>query len=229
MSDVVLRCPTCGTTQSHRGECDACSDGNVRYFCSNHSPGLWLDAQECEACGARFGETSAKPRPPSTRPIAPVSPRRTPRSEFLLSKPRSVDPARTRPKRLPDPLGTPRAPSVADLLARLLAARRERAGYKEEGERWGESPPEIPRPRLGGCVVRFIMFALLLLTLLVAGSFLFVGGVLQMFMGQAASRTESAALLAPRPAVTGQPGVAELTCSRLHKKGVAAAEIAVRA
>ena len=33
---VVLRCPTCGTTQGDAGECEACSEGEVRYFCTNH-------------------------------------------------------------------------------------------------------------------------------------------------------------------------------------------------
>ena len=53
---VVLRCPTCGTTQNHSGECDACSETDVRYFCTNHSPGVWLTDSRCTACGAKFGD-----------------------------------------------------------------------------------------------------------------------------------------------------------------------------
>lgn len=209
MSDVVLRCPTCGTTQNHQGECDACSEGQVRYFCSNHSPGLWLEGPECRACGARFGETPAKPRAPSPRPTAPISPAGT-RGPASAATPRSVEPARAAPGRPPDRGGTPRAPSAADLLARLLAARREGAGYKGKDARWGRLPTEGSRLRLGGCLRRFILFALLLFALLVAGSFFLVGGVLQMFTGVAASPTQQAALLVPWPAATVRSAVAEL-------------------
>ena len=73
MSAVVLRCPTCGTTQSHPGECETCFEGVVRYFCDNHTPGLWLDAPACHECGARFGEAPPKPakRPPIGAPATP--------------------------------------------------------------------------------------------------------------------------------------------------------------
>ena len=65
---VVLRCPTCGTTQGHPGECEACSEGHVRYFCTNHEQGMWLDGPVCTHCGSKFGDVSRTPptRPPTT-------------------------------------------------------------------------------------------------------------------------------------------------------------------
>ena len=61
---VVLRCPTCGTTQGDLGECEACSEGEVRYFCTNHDEGIWLDGSVCSRCGARFGDAPRKPPTP---------------------------------------------------------------------------------------------------------------------------------------------------------------------
>jgi hypothetical protein len=56
MSGVVLRCPNCGTVQTGMGECEACHEAKIRYFCTNHTPGLWLDTALCSQCGARLGE-----------------------------------------------------------------------------------------------------------------------------------------------------------------------------
>ena len=77
MSAVVLRCSNCGTTQSVRGECEACHEAQVRFYCTNHSPGRWLDGQVCAQCGAVYGRSEptprrAKPTPPS-RPEIPKS------------------------------------------------------------------------------------------------------------------------------------------------------------
>ena len=56
MSSVVLRCPNCGTTRPAPGECDACHEAMVRFYCTNHTPGRWLKTVACDACGARFGD-----------------------------------------------------------------------------------------------------------------------------------------------------------------------------
>lgn len=74
---VVLRCPTCGTTRPGPGDCEACHEAQVRYFCTNHTPGRWVDAPTCPQCGARFGEARRAPVPvpvPAewTRPRAPT-------------------------------------------------------------------------------------------------------------------------------------------------------------
>ncbi len=74
MSLVVLRCPNCGTTQAGPGECDACHEAQVRYFCTNHNPGQWLTSPKCPQCGAQFGVAgpvrSASPPPPRS-PVQP--------------------------------------------------------------------------------------------------------------------------------------------------------------
>lgn len=85
MSGVVLRCPNCGTTRSDNGECEACHEAQVRYFCTNHAPGRWLDAGACGPCGARFGDPVPMPvpapgasptggRPPAPQPRTSVTP-----------------------------------------------------------------------------------------------------------------------------------------------------------
>lgn len=193
MSDVVLRCPACGTTQSHTGECDACYEGQVRYFCSNHSPGLWLDEPQCKECGARFGETPRRRRAPSPSAAPPVPPRTPRRPESRTPRPRGAEPPPTRPGRPPDPVVTPAEPSLAGLLARVLSARRERGGYEVEEEPSAKPPPGLPLLRLKGCLFRFMLLALFLLALALAGSFLLVGNVLQLFIGDV---VRSATLLA---------------------------------
>jgi hypothetical protein len=74
MSGVVLRCPSCGTTKAAPGECDACHEAQVRYYCTNHTPGRWLDSRSCSQCGSQFGVPDPPPvvRSPPTRP--PASP-----------------------------------------------------------------------------------------------------------------------------------------------------------
>jgi len=182
MSGVALRCPKCGTTQSHTGECDACYGGLVRYFCSNHNPGLWLDEPVCKECGGKFGEAPRKrpaPPPPAASPTPPRAPRR-PESR----RPRVAEPPSTSPRRPPAPEVTsaePSLPSLKDLLTHLLLKRRERTVFKDEKGPWDEPPPEVRRrrPRAMGCLIKLILVALLLLALAFGVSFLFVAGALQ--------------------------------------------------
>lgn len=77
MSGVVIRCQNCGTTQATLGECEACHEAEVRYYCPNHSPGRWLDEPLCTACGARVGVPGRKERvsPPAV-PASPTPPGR---------------------------------------------------------------------------------------------------------------------------------------------------------
>jgi hypothetical protein len=63
MAGVVLRCPNCGTTKAAPGECQACHEAQVRYYCTSHTPGRWLDGAACSECGARFGEPARPPAP----------------------------------------------------------------------------------------------------------------------------------------------------------------------
>ena len=199
MSGVVWRCPKCGTTQSHSGECEACYDGQVRYFCSEHTPGLWLDEPICKECGAKFGETLRRPparRPPAPPPPAAPPPPKTRRPEVRRPMPRDAEPRLTGPRGGPDPEVTPTKPSLEDLLARMFSARRGHTGYEES--RWGEPEPEVRLRRsvLGGCLLRILLFALVLLALAVGGTFLLFGGALHYLLSDS---SHSARLLPASP------------------------------
>ena len=84
---VVLRCPNCGTTQATSGECEACHEAQVRYFCTNHEPGIWLTGPTCPQCAARVAPRPPapipRPRPPARVVIAPSREERPPRGWFL--------------------------------------------------------------------------------------------------------------------------------------------------
>ena len=79
---VVLRCPNCGTTQATAGECEACHEAQVRYFCTNHDPGIWLTGPTCAKCAARAvagpatatRSPSPPPRPRATLDLGPSRP-----------------------------------------------------------------------------------------------------------------------------------------------------------
>lgn len=178
MSGVVLRCPTCGTTQNHPGECDACYDDQVRYFCSNHNPALWLEKPVCRECGAKCGEAPRRhPVPPPRADSSPPA-RRMRRSEARLPIPPSEgDPRRSRPR---DPEAAPVAPSLADLLASVLVARRKRTSdWAEDELRWERPELRLPRFALKRFIVRLVWLALLLLAVAVTVTFLLVGSALQ--------------------------------------------------
>lgn len=189
MSGVVLRCPTCGTTQGHAGECDACFEGEVRHFCSNHTPGVWLDEPVCNQCGAKFGEAPrrAAPPPPSGARTGPPRETRRPEPRSPIPRDPEPEPSFTRPRRPPprvaDPVVTPRRPSLADLLATMSTERRERASKRVTLPRGDATPVATRKPiPVMGCFVRFVLFALLLLALAVAGLFLLMGGGLETFV-----------------------------------------------
>lgn len=210
MSGVALRCPTCGTTQNHEGECDSCYEDQVRYFCGNHDDGIWLDEASCAACGAKFGDLPKKaPAPPRRPPIVP--PRESPRPDAGRAPP----PRSRRPRRpgtpVPDPGLTPpawetsrdispprvevpiiRPPrrSLAEILVRMTAEERKHAGYRLE-DIVAIAKPDIRLPSLPikGCIFRFAMFLLLLFALAVGGLYLLVGGGVQTFVIDLAQST----------------------------------------
>lgn len=170
---VSLRCPTCGTTQSHPGECEACFEGEVRYFCSDHSPGMWIDGPICRTCGARYGET------PRTEPV--LSPRSKPvvsspeirRADTLPPKPTGGVASRpARPSRsAAGGEGTEDAtipPSLRDLLTALAEGRRERHRVEE-----GWTDPPVDRASRGvpvmGCLFRIVLLIVVLIALFFAG------------------------------------------------------------
>jgi hypothetical protein len=209
---VVLRCPHCGTTQGAPGECHACSEADVRYFCRNHDPGRWLDAPTCPACGARFGE-----RPPPQPPGAPQTRRPMPRPDARsvsasrrtdrVSRTRRRDAERSREyereaerERPPD---REPPPSLGDVLERMLGSRRRRRDDSEPSEgswetpegswetpegSWETPPLRVPDLRLPTLYLKQFLFRLLWMGLVfvvfvIITMLFFVAGVMQTFGG----------------------------------------------
>lgn len=179
MSTVVLRCPNCGTTQSTPGECDACHDAQVRYYCTNHSPGQWLDASACPQCGARFGVAA----PPRREP--PPPPRSVPRppSASPVRRPAPPPPgpgpspwSRTAPPPSRETREDLAGPGRDDLRTRwpdlIRNARLRRIPDGRRDDRAGAPIAVLP-----GCFGRALMLAFFFIALLVAMA-LFSGGPL---------------------------------------------------
>lgn len=171
MSGVVLRCPNCGTAQSTEGECEACREAPVRYFCTNHAPGVWIDSPSCPQCGARFGD----PEPARVPPPPPERPRPRP--------PRTLEPDPARVEEDYGPWGSPAggpgpgaprpSPDLGSLVAAMLgAAARSRRGRGEPAsyEDYEAAPPR--RRRGSGCLGRLLMLLLLLFALFLLAPFL---------------------------------------------------------
>ena len=166
MSGVVLRCPNCGTTRPSAGECDACHEAAVRLFCTNHTPGLWLEGKQCATCGARWGDpprpAPAPPPPAATRrpavaarPAAPPSP---PADDDVMDIDRERDVLAAR---------------FREILDTAARAHHERAA----------PPPLATAPvvrGVGGCLVRLLVFLAVLFFGLVSAAFLFGGALLQL-------------------------------------------------
>lgn len=173
MTGVVLRCPNCGTVAATPGECEACHEAQVRYFCTNHTPGLWLEASSCTQCGARFGDVV----PPSTS--APPAIDRSIRTDVTqttrpITPEPEVGPWETSP---PDVEPSARAASpwieMLAAAARASVARRaERADYEDE------TPVRV---RGGGCLKQLVLLALCLFGLFMLATLL-LGGALLRFL-----------------------------------------------
>lgn len=140
---VVQRCPNCGTTRASSGECEACHEAEVRYFCTNHAPGRWLDTDTCSDCGARFGDP-----PPATASAAPAVPRRN----------RAASPSRPPPSR-PPPSSSAPAPrytraSRPSIGAGAWISSKPSAPESEAERGLGASPRLAPWQRLLLAAVR---------------------------------------------------------------------------
>ena len=176
MTGVILRCPNCGTSKTAPGECEACHEAQVRYYCTNHKPGRWLDASVCPECGAKFGD----PVRPAARPVAPaaarprpritISPAAPPRADAPPSPPRTGATPWGRRERErspdPDPSASDESASVRDIrAARMLEILRaaSRAGRMSRGATY--TTPEAPPvgAALGGCLMRFVILVMFLL------------------------------------------------------------------
>lgn len=171
MSAVVLRCPNCGTTQSTQGECEACHEGQVRFYCTNHKPGRWLDSQVCLQCGAAYGRPD--PRPAATRtsrspPATPPASRSgTPE---IRSSPRSSS-SRDRV----GPWGERSSPPAGDYISEEVVARERALKRLHDLLRGpygrGRTPVDMDMPSYsaapviaGGCL-RFVLLIFLFLLL----------------------------------------------------------------
>ncbi|WP_227386001.1 hypothetical protein [Microvirga rosea] len=172
MTSVILRCPNCGTSKTTPGECEACHEAQVRYYCTNHKPGRWLDASVCPECGAKFGD----PVRPAVSPVSPAAPPR-PRTTISPAAPPRADTPPSPPKTAAKPwgrrdregspspdLGTDdESTSARDIrAARMLEILRaaSRAGRMPRGATY--TTPEAPPvgAALGGCLMRFVIVAM---------------------------------------------------------------------
>lgn len=177
MSEVVIRCPNCGTTQGTLGECEACHEAEVRYFCTNHSPGRWLDGPACEECGARFGVDRVRPRPrPTPRPApAPgARPRAEPPTTLGSGAPSYDEPERTVDDAWTGPVFTPRRGTVEEI------------GGPDPHVEWPPAAPFPPGVRvvsMGGCVRRLVVLFLVLLALAALAFFGVLGVASRLLFG----------------------------------------------
>lgn len=178
MSGVVLRCPNCGTTKATEGECDACHEADVRYFCTNHAPGQWLETPRCPACGARFGESA-----PPARPAAEEGP--------TLRRPgRRASPPRPAPMPVedaPEPPGPWTETRMAEeerrrraireaVLTRLPDLLRRPRRREAISETVYPEPELVPAGlMLGGCLFRAVGLMLFLFVMLFFGALLLGG------------------------------------------------------
>lgn len=182
MSGISLRCATCGTTQSRPGECEACFEGEVRYFCSNHNPGLWINEPVCRSCGAKFGDATRTEPQILSRSTPAVPAPETRRAESRSPKSGGgVGPRPARPRR--SPVGgegleeIPVRPTLADLLAVLA----ERTGARREREEvWTDPPAERASRGLPvmGCLVRLVVLIIVLIALVLAGLYGLLGNMI---------------------------------------------------
>ena len=138
---VVRRCSNCGTSQAAPGECEACHEAQVRYFCTNHSPGLWLESASCARCGAHFGA----PTSPTAPPPVPV------RSRPPVPAPRGAPAARDRVVPAPPIVHSPASRGTPTA---RISRGPERPLVADEGKRDLAAPAPVPWQKLLGLALR---------------------------------------------------------------------------
>ena len=179
MTAVVLRCPVCGTTQTNVGECEACSEGTVGYFCGNHSPGRWLAGPQCDDCGAKVGEPPPM-SPPSATTVDAGRRRRisVPRRRTPGDSDAAISVRHTPTGEVGDAdVDTPEA-SLAEVLVDMLE-EGERRHRDRDDVRWREpGPPRAGAPVRGmGCLGRLVLLLVVLVALAAAGILSLVAGL----------------------------------------------------
>lgn len=188
MSGVILKCPNCGTAQVGPGECDACHDAQVRQFCTNHAPGLWLESPACPRCGARLGEAGRVPR----TPVLPV-PRRAEATKAVEPARDPAIPTRApgagpwRGAGLPRPVVHPadRAAAAREAMARRWPELlRAASGMRRPSTGPTEGPDgEVPDRVRGGCLRPVLLLALSFLIFWLLMSFLLSGAFVPLLLG----------------------------------------------
>jgi len=178
VSGVVLRCPNCGTVQPVEGQCDACHEAAVRFFCTNHTPGLWLEGSACAQCGARFGDpVPSRPAPAPVTPPTVAPPSVAPPRAGVPPTRRSAEveevepwatgaPTRMEPRRP----GPPAVDPFRILLGAMMSAARARSARAEHA-RYEDRVPM--RSRGGCCLGRLLVLALLLFALAIVAPMIF--------------------------------------------------------
>lgn len=144
---VVQRCPNCGTTQATSGDCQACHEAQVRYYCTNHEPGIWLAGPTCPQCDARSV--------PAPRPAPAATSLRSPR---------------TPPPVADADAGPSRPPLWKKLLSAALAARAAMPATTSS-ERRG-SPLLQPGGWVRRLAFRLLLIAMILVAVVVGGLYL---------------------------------------------------------
>lgn len=174
--NVVRRCPNCGTTRATAGQCDACHEAEVRFYCTDHTPGLWLDGPTCPQCHSR---AKASARPPMTRgPRAAAAPPTPTRRSSAKAPPLAVH--SPPPDDLPevdawitrDPPSSRLPRDTAPLSFGTWVDMLRAASSRIRSERSPASSP-LPARRVAGCVVRLLLFLVVAFLALVAGAVLF--------------------------------------------------------
>jgi len=162
---VVLRCPNCGTTRSSAGECEACHEARVRYFCTNHAPGLWLNDRTCPSCAAAFAD-EARPARVVPGPTSRLEATRSPLSEAAL-------PARASARPSPAASGSG-PPERHELAAEFSLAPWQRLLSTVLRAGAPSTISHTGRSAIGGCLRRFVFMVLLLALALGIGVFMLV-------------------------------------------------------
>lgn len=179
MSGVALRCANCGTVQATPGECEACHEAAVRFFCTNHASGLWLDASSCPECGARFGEVAAAPRAPDRPTVPPPAALPEPYASDVAPEPSPwpMEPPRTS-RGSSDGMDTSHRGALPNpWLDLLVSAAKLRKVSSASRDRW-DGPPKAAA--MGGCLKRMLTLVLALAVLFVLASMLIGGFLLQL-------------------------------------------------
>jgi hypothetical protein len=185
VSEVVLRCPHCGTTQDALGECEACHEAGVRWNCANHNPARWLDSPGCAGCGAtRYHGPIVHDPPPSpagprvAEPSLIEVPSRTPRTPTRsITPPEGAEGVGTF-----DPL---------EIFRRTAAAASAAAAAQELGHEAPRPPvrPAVPRSPIATWAIRLSVALAVLLLLVIVPVWFFAGGAASNFivgLGQSA-------------------------------------------